>query len=201
MYPNPQDAVPFPPRPSLEQYRKQAKELLRAGRSSDPDAVGDWVDAWLGKIARLQPPAVRRRERDWIEGRADQLEEFIRRRLSGGGTPGAKRPLTLTDAQFVIARAHGFPSWPKLARHIGEMARRDSSASRFERAADAIVAGDTSTLERLLREEPGLIRARSTREHGATLLHYVSANGVEGYRQKTPKNIVRIAKILLRAGA
>jgi hypothetical protein len=29
----------------------------------------------------------------------------------------------------------------------------------------------------------------------------VSANGVEGYRQKTPKNIVEIAKVLLNAGA
>jgi ankyrin repeat protein len=46
-----------------------------------------------------------------------------------------------------------------------------------------------------------LIRARSAREHRCTLLHYVSANGVEGYRQVTPKNAVRIAEILLDAGA
>jgi hypothetical protein len=37
--------------------------------------------------------------------------------------------------------------------------------------------------------------------HRATLLHYTAANGVEGYRQKTPKNAVDIATILLRAGA
>ncbi len=43
--------------------------------------------------------------------------------------------------------------------------------------------------------------ARSSREHGATLLHYVSANGVENYRQKTPHNIVAIARRLLDAGA
>src|SRR5262249_39499878 len=79
--------------------------------------------------------------------------------------------------------------------------RRGSSAARFERAADAIVSGDLATLERLLREEPALVRARSMREHGSTLLHYVSANGVEGYRQKTPKNIVRITELLLGAGA
>ena len=76
-----------------------------------------------------------------------------------------------------------------------------ASESRFEAAADAIVSGDIGTLERLLREEPGLIHARSQREHRATLLHYVSANGVEGYRQKTPQNIVEITQILLRAGA
>jgi ankyrin repeat protein len=45
------------------------------------------------------------------------------------------------------------------------------------------------------------VHARSTREHGSTLLHYVSANGVEGYRQKTPANIVEVAKLLLHAGA
>ena len=33
------------------------------------------------------------------------------------------------------------------------------------------------------------------------MLHYVSANGVEGYRQKTPPNIVEITKLLLDAGA
>ncbi len=58
-----------------------------------------------------------------------------------------------------------------------------------------------TTLERLLREDPGLIRARSSRAHRATLLHYLAANGVEDYRQKTPKNAVAVAQILLKAGA
>ncbi|RPJ51291.1 MAG: ankyrin repeat domain-containing protein, partial [Acidobacteria bacterium] len=34
-----------------------------------------------------------------------------------------------------------------------------------------------------------------------TLLHYLGANGVEGYRQKTPQNAVEIATLLLEAGA
>ena len=73
--------------------------------------------------------------------------------------------------------------------------------SNFEQAADAIVTGDLAILEKLLRDLPDLIRARSTRQHQATLLHYISANGVEGYRQKTPKNIVQIATLLLQSGA
>src|SRR5213075_1533443 len=52
-----------------------------------------------------------------------------------------------------------------------------------------------------LRRHPELIRARSAREHHATLLHYVSANGVEGYRQKSPPNAARITELLLAAGA
>jgi hypothetical protein len=88
-----------------------------------------------------------------------------------------------------------------MAKHVETLARANSAVSAFEAAADAIVSGDLVTLERLLREQPDLIRARSTREHRATLLHYVSANGVEGYRQKTPKNAVAVARLLLRAGA
>src|SRR5688572_14297201 len=37
--------------------------------------------------------------------------------------------------------------------------------------------------------------------HGAMLLHYLSANGVEGYRQRSPKNAAEVAKVLLEAGA
>ena len=73
--------------------------------------------------------------------------------------------------------------------------------STFESAADAIVAGDLETLKQLLRDDLSLVRARSEREHGATLLHYVSANGVENSRQKTPQNIVAVAEMLLKAGA
>jgi ankyrin repeat protein len=63
------------------------------------------------------------------------------------------------------------------------------------------VAGDVATLEALLRARPGLARARSTRDHRSTLLHYVSANGVEDFRQQTPPNIVAITSLLLAAGA
>src|SRR5689334_20429426 len=71
----------------------------------------------------------------------------------------------------------------------------------FEVAADAIVNGDVSALARLLDEEPQLIHHRSTREHRCTLLHYVGANGFEGYRQKSPPNAVEIAELLLERGA
>ena len=107
----------------------------------------------------------------------------------------------LADAQLVIAREHGFESWPKFAKHIEALTRENSPVSQFELAADAVVTGDAAALESLLRENPKLIRARSTRVHRAALLHYVGANGVENYRQKSPKNAVEIAKILLDAGA
>lgn len=71
----------------------------------------------------------------------------------------------------------------------------------FEGAVHAIVTGDAVTLSSLLRDYPELIRERSPRPHRSTLLHYISANGVEDELQKTPPNAVEIARMLLEAGA
>ncbi len=71
----------------------------------------------------------------------------------------------------------------------------------FERAVDAVVDGDVATLDGLLRSNPVLATARSARPHRCTLLHYLGANGVEGYRQRTPPNAVEVIEALLAAGA
>jgi hypothetical protein len=66
---------------------------------------------------------------------------------------------------------------------------------------DAIVTGGTQTVNRLLRNNPDLVRVRSRSKHHSTLLHYVVSNRVEAFRQKCPKNIVSVAELLLQAGA
>ncbi|MGD0620765.1 MAG: ankyrin repeat domain-containing protein [Bryobacteraceae bacterium] len=158
---NTTDLTPFPARPNLEQYKKQAKELVRLTRSGDPEAAG--------RITKWHP------------------------------RPHAT--FALADAQLVIAREHGFESWPKFAKLVTELVRENSPVCIFETAADAVINGDLPALETLLGENPDLARARSARVHRATLLHYVGANGFENYRQRTPKNAVMIARVLLDAGA
>ncbi|HEX6099463.1 MAG TPA: ankyrin repeat domain-containing protein [Thermoanaerobaculia bacterium] len=108
--------------------------------------------------------------------------------------------LDLEDARTVIAAEHSFDGWPQLT-HFVQAIETDPNVQRFESAVDAVVDGDENKLRDLLRDDPNLVRARSTRRHHATLLHYIGANGVEGYRQKTPPNAVEIAKMLLDAGA
>lgn len=71
----------------------------------------------------------------------------------------------------------------------------------FERAVEAVVAGNFDVLKAFLKQYPAIVMARSEREHHATLLHYVAANGVEDDRQKTPTNAVAIAALLLEAGS
>src|SRR5438067_10896119 len=168
------DTKELPAHPSLEQYKKQAKDLLKRSKSGHREAL----QLTLQRIKKDHPRF----------GRLADLE-----------LQGTK--LALADAQLVIAREHGFESWPRFAIHIEGLTRQNSPVSRFESAVEAVVAGEAAKLEQLLGEDPELVRERSTFLHHATLLHYVGANGVENYRQKTPKNAMRIAEVLLRAGA
>jgi ankyrin repeat protein len=170
---------PLPARPNLPQYRKQAKDFLKSFKAGDQEAL---------RLVRRYHPRLR--------GRPDTNE---RNALSEADVREAK--LTLSDAQCIIARRHQFESWPKFVKQIEALNHDGSTESQFELAADAIIAGDFVKLKRLLDQNPGLIRMRSTREHRATLLHYVGANAVESYRQRTPGNIVAIAELLLQAGA
>jgi ankyrin repeat protein len=199
MFPSPQAALPLPPRPDLKKYKKLAKNLVKACRSNDPSAIRSWASQWVEALVKLSGLSMTADLPVSIDRWVDQVESFARKQLSGSEKQGMT--CTASRAQFVIARSHGFESWPKFANFLEMLSHQDSTASAFEAAADAIIFGDIAKLDRLLRENPNLIRTRSAREHRATLLHYISANGVEGYRQKTPKNIVEIAKALLKAGA
>jgi hypothetical protein len=196
-------AIPLPPRPRLDFYRKLAKELLHAScdASLPEDAVKSWAVRWLESSGWFretkQPTAVFPEQRspldmraEWVESRWHEL-----RKRKGSAAP------RLADAQFFLAREHGFLSWPKFAEQVRALENALPPAANFEAAADAIVAGDERQLAALLRKDPSLVKARSLREHHSTLLHYCSANGVEDYRQRTPQNIVAIARMLLDAGA
>jgi len=189
---------PLPPRPNLEQYKKLAKDFRQACKSSDASAIRDWAVRWAETIARLQGLEITPEVRRQIDFEAERMEHQWNKFKQ---TNERAARCTLTSAQFFVARGHGFASWPKFTRSLEGLARANSPVSTFETAVDAIVSGDLASLEKLLSEHPELARARSTREHRSTLLHYVSANGVEDFRQKTPKNIVEISKLLLNAGA
>ncbi len=204
------DAIPLAPRPNLAQYRTLARDLLGAAHTGDAGAVLAWAAAWIRRLARLQsasaPPAWVGRshasepDAARMDREANAVVEDVRRSrlLPADGAPAR---LQLSEAQLVIARLHGFESWPKFVKHIASRDQPGSAVSDFETAADAIVTGDLATVQRLIDASPRLVHARSTREHRATLLHYTAANGHEGFRQRSPRNAVAIATVLLEAGA
>ncbi len=130
---------PVPSHPSLEQYRKQAKDLVKAHRAADP-AVLKRIRAAHPHFAELPDPQI------------------------------ASSPFQLTDAQFLLAREHGFVSWPKFKSHIDSVNFRrkallanDPSAVFLEAACipmgESHSSGTLEAADALLAENPELARS------------------------------------------
>ena len=118
------DAKELPARPSLEQYKKQAKDLVKAYISGDPEAIQ--------RVKKYHPHS----------GKLLNSEIL-------------KAKFALADAQLLIAREHGFESWPKFAKHIETLTRErsvsslDNPLAAFIEAACVPLNGHSSgTLER-----------------------------------------------------
>jgi ankyrin repeat protein len=180
------DLKRLPFRSGLQQYQRQADSLLQAWRSGDADAI---------RIIHERHPRFLDEKIPWLPKNLPDSE------IQNAG-------LEIGDAQLTIARWYDFQDWSALAAYVAAVTIDNSPVARFESAVEAVISGDADALRSLLHEDAELVRARSTRVthfdpavHRSTLLHYVAANGVEGYRQKTPPNAVEIATILLQSGA
>ncbi len=69
----------------------------------------------------------------------------------------------LADAQRILARDYGFPSWAKLKRHL----ESDRKATFF----NAIRAGNRRAVARLLKEDPSLVRETDPDSFDAPVLN------------------------------
>jgi len=176
---------PVPFRSPLSAYEQQAENLLAGQRAADPGAI----DLFHHKHPRFLDEKVKWRPKFISDS---EIRDAV---------------LSLDDARLAVARYYDFLDWSSLAAYV-EAVSHEGSILEFESAVEAVVNGEVAALENALRRDPALVRACSSRVcrfdpamHRATLLHYVAANGVEAYRQKTPPNSVEIARTLLRAGA
>jgi hypothetical protein len=102
---------------------------------------------------------------------------------------------TIDDARLAISREFGYENYEAAntnARPIDQ---------KFEAAVDFALAGHIAQLKSALAESPGLVTQASAFGHCATLLIYLAANGVETWRQVVPSNVVKVAELLISAGA
>ncbi|HMF98557.1 MAG TPA: ankyrin repeat domain-containing protein [Vicinamibacterales bacterium] len=176
--------LPF--RASRAEYQRQADDLLTHWYAGDEAAT---------KFFWQQHPRFRNEEVKWLP---KNLSEAEVRSVT----------MNIAAARLAIARWYDFESWDALAEYVEAVTQDGSPVHRFEAAVEAVIDGEIGSLRSLLDADPDLVRARSTRiapfdppRHRAMLLHYVAANGVEGYRQRSPKNAVEVARLLLERGA
>jgi len=138
----------FPVRPNLEQLKHQAKDLLRAYRRGDSEAVEDFRE-YLVKLtdedSRLPGPNTG----TW--GTRESRDDKKRQTGEESGFPGFRRgtscaqteQVQLADAQFVLARSYGLPSWARLVTAC--------------RMTDAIWRGDVDAVRAMVVKDPKLI--------------------------------------------
>ena len=77
----------LPPKPDLEQLKKQAKDLRKAHRESRSEAI-------------------------------QRINDHHPRHSGRSASAISRSEFSLQDAQLVIAREYGFPSWPKLVAAV-----------------------------------------------------------------------------------
>ena len=151
---------------NLEQLRNQAKELARAARTGDPEALARIGDLPV-KLASAQTALARehgfaswpalvhelaeqpfRTDLEYYEGRAEGIATV-------NGVP-------LASARRDLAQRHGYSSWAGLTRHVTALASGEEPATPFMLAYRAVEDGDRDRLAGLLDEHPELVRTRGT---------------------------------------
>jgi ankyrin repeat protein len=195
----------LPAAPSLEQLRKQAKDLVRARHGTDAPlklseaqrviareyGFPSWprLKAYVDRVAEHGPDLEHayHEDLDYYDGRAYGLLASAQ-----DGTPGAVAaferhgaPLTQAGAHTVVARAHGFSTWAALRRHAAGLR---AAGEPFARAYRAVEAHDVDGLAALLDRFPELVAARGT--NGNDLIGMAGATCDE-----------RLVNVLLERGA
>jgi ankyrin repeat protein len=126
------DAKQLPARPSLEQYKKQAKDLVKGRMSGDVGAIRR-IKQHHPRLAKLPDSALRTAK------------------------------FALSDAQLVIAREHGFASWPKFAQSVAALANAAAAADVDDPVAAFIDAtlwhGTLERAEAILAAHPEVAAA------------------------------------------
>ena len=194
------DANPLPAHANLEQYKKQAKDLLKAYRSADVETIR--------RVKRNHP-------------RFEKLSE-----------PGFQiTKFALADAQLVIAREHGFESWPKFAKRIHELERSSTAMSlenpvaefigaaiwhgTLERADQilasypqiaqnsihvAAILGNDATVRRFIALDPANATLKAAPFDGDALVYLCLSKYLQRYKSRSA-GFLRSATALLDAGA
>ena len=176
----------LPPRPSLDQLRRRAKELRDAARSGDPAA--------LGRIAARTPAA----RAGTVTLAGAQLA--IAREHGYPSWPRLVAEVQARTAQrgqqveeFLVASIR---DWTGRA---ARMLARDPWIAGYD-VRTAVILGDAARVREMLARDPGLA-TRPDERTGWTALHTVCASRWHRLDPARADGLTEVARLLLEAGA
>jgi ankyrin repeat protein len=151
---------------NLEQLRKQAKDLVKAARDGDSEALAR-LDNLPVRLASAQLTVAREQGfASWpalVHELAEQPFrtdlEYYEGRAEGIATVN---DVPLASARRDLAQRHGYSSWAVLTRHVAALASGDEPTTPFMLAYGAVEDGDRDRLAELLDRHPELVRTRGT---------------------------------------
>jgi len=171
--------------PDVERVRRLHADLYAAGAASMP--IRAWIERQASALLAAHErgdPACTVQVRAVIPGASERsVDETL------------AAPLPYRRALRAVAMDHGF------TRPDAALAADRTQDPVFEQALDLIGRADVDALRGLVAEVPRIVHDRSRFGHGGTLLHHLTANGVEIRRQVVPSNAPRLAMVLIEAGA
>ena len=192
------DVLPLSHHHPIGHYRDGVNDLVKAARSEGQAGIKNWGADWLEELCKQTMEKENAFVYASYERAINAIEKGIQEK---SGTPDPSESGLIQHGQLLLASAHGFENWDAFTKFVARAPDQPENGFAFESAVDAIVDGDLDTLQSLLSQFPALVEARSARMHQAMLLHYIAANGVEDFRQRTPDNAIEIARHLLESGA
>ena len=128
----------------LDAYLAQADALLAGWHARDAGAI---------RVFRNRHPKFLDDKIPWLERHMTDAEVRA-------------TPIDRDDARLALARWYEFQDWRRLEEYVAS-AQRPGPIARFERAVEAVIAGDVATLKQLLAEDPELEAAYLGRSEAA----------------------------------
>src|SRR5579884_3515312 len=178
----------LPERANLEQLKKQAKSLLAAARSQEPNAIQRFERALIGRS--LQPEAIALHDAQFVIAREYGFKSWTELKQEV-----EERSLSFAAAvdEFVRCATGSAPerAMRLLARHAGI-----ANANFYTE----LVLGDADAVEGRMKANPAIARQQGGVQNWEPLL-YVCHTFLQKDSPLRAKGLVRIARELLRQGS
>lgn len=146
---------------------------------------------------------------DWLRGHADllwdsyksgdqritvELSNYHPELIGASNEAIMAHQIKYHEIENVILEQYSFMTW----MDIKEAGKFDIE---FERAVNAVLAGDTLRVAEMINAKPELVNQKSQFGHQANLIQYLGANGIEIWRQMIPAEVVDMLELLIEQGA
>src|SRR5215470_3082777 len=178
----------LPERANLEQLKKQAKSLLAAARSQEPNAIQRFEAVLIGRS--FKPDAIALHDAQFVLAREYGFKSWTELKQEV-----EERSLSFAAAvdEFVRCATGSAPerAMRLLARHAGI-----SNANLYTE----LVLGDADAVEARLKANPAIARQRGGVQNWEPLL-YVCHTFLQKDSPERAKGLVRITRELLRMGS